>query len=121
MVEAGRHNELQSDLERLKADAESLYANLVAEKDQILADSASLDELAQEVEQAVDRQGESGIIHPLSEKLLQNEGALSEKLASYQNSKLEYQQLVSEIEQIESKIADIQKIERKLEEEHPRK
>ena len=79
------------------------------------------EELAQEVEQAVDRQGESEIIHPLSEKLLQNEGALSEKLASYQNSKLEYQQLVSEIEQIESKIADIQKIERKLEEEHPRK
>ena len=51
MVEAGRHNELKSDLERLKNDAESLYTNLMTEKDQILVDSASLDELAQDVEQ----------------------------------------------------------------------
>ena len=90
MVEVGRHNELKSDLERLKNDAESLYSNLMTEKDQILVDSTSLDELAQEVEQSVNEDGDSEVIHPLSEKLLQSEAALSDKLTSYQNSKLEY-------------------------------
>ena len=45
MVQAGKHTELKSDLERLKRDAESLYTNLADEKDKILIESAVLEEL----------------------------------------------------------------------------